>query len=67
MRKAGIFLLVLGLAGTLVFGIRALQKTDSLDVFGVQIAVSSANWLPVIFSALVLLIGIVLLLVRKKG
>ena len=53
MRIAGIILIVIGFAGTLVYGIQAIQKSESFNFLGIDIAVSSANWTPVIVSTLV--------------
>jgi hypothetical protein len=58
MRTAGIILFVLGLIGTIVFGIQAIQQSESFSFLGIDIAVSSANWAPVIVSVIVLLAGI---------
>lgn len=66
MRSAGIVLLVLGAIGLIVFGIQALNESDSFSLFGLDIAVSSANWTPVIISGVVFIIGIVLLAAVKK-
>jgi hypothetical protein len=68
MRIAGIVLLVIGIVGTIVFGIRALNQSESFEVLGADVAVSTGNWTPVIISAIVLIIGIILMGVgRKKG
>lgn len=66
MRIAGIVLLVIGLIGTVVFGIQALQDSKSFEVLGADVAVSSANWTPVIISGAVLVAGIILALVARK-
>jgi hypothetical protein len=66
MRIAGIVLLVIGLIGTVVFGIQALQDSKSFEVLGADVAVSSANWTPVIISVAVLVAGIILALVARK-
>jgi hypothetical protein len=60
MKTAGIILLVLGIIGTIVFGIQAINQSESFSLLGVDIAVSSANWTPVIISAAVLVVGIIL-------
>ncbi|MFO7939944.1 MAG: hypothetical protein R6U66_09350 [Bacteroidales bacterium] len=60
MRIAGIILLVIGIIGTLYYGFEALNNSETVSAFGVDVAVSSANWTPVIVSALVLLVGIFL-------
>jgi len=66
MKIASIILLVVGIIGTLVFGIQALGNSDSFSFLGIDIAVSSANWTPVIISALLLVVGIVLNASAKK-
>ena len=60
MKTAGIILLVIGIIGTIIFGIQAINQSESFSLFGMDIAVSSANWTPVIISAVVLVIGIIL-------
>ncbi len=67
MKIAGIVLLIIGLAGTLVFGIQAIQDTETFSFLGIDIGVSSANWTPVIVSAIILVAGIVLMSMNKKA
>jgi hypothetical protein len=67
MRIIGIVLLIIGLIGLIVFGYQALQESESFNVLGMEVAVSSANWTPVIFSAIVTVIGVVLALAAKKS
>lgn len=67
MRIAGIVLLIIGIAGTLIFGIQAIQETETFSFLGIDIGVSSANWTPVIVSAIVLVIGIVMMGYSKKS
>lgn len=66
MRIAGIILLILGIIGVVFFGIQAMNESESFSVLGAEVAVSTANWTPVIVSAVVLVIGIILMAVRKK-
>ncbi len=66
MKVAGIILLVLGIVGLVVFGIQALGDSESFSFLGMDIAVSSANWTPVIISAVVAVIGLILTVSRKK-
>ncbi len=66
MKIAGIILLVLGIVGLIVFGIQAMGNSESFSFLGMDIAVSSANWTPVIISAVVAVIGLVLTVSRKK-
>ena len=65
MRTLGIILTVIGVIGTLITGIQALQDSESFSLFGMDIAVSSANWTPLIISVIVLIIGIVLMRSKK--
>ena len=65
MKTAGIVLIVIGIIGTVLFGIQALNQSESFSLFGLDIAVSSANWTPVIISVVVLVVGIVLVNIRK--
>ncbi len=66
MRTAGIILSILGAIGTLVFGIQAIGDSESFNFLGVDIAVSTANWTPVIISAILLIIGIFMLATSSK-
>jgi hypothetical protein len=66
MRVAGIILIVLGVLGLLVFGIQAANDSESFSVFGLDVAVSSANWTPVIISGVVTVVGIIMAAVRRK-
>ncbi len=58
MKIVGIILLVLGLIGCIIFGIQAVGDSESFSIFGADIAVSKANWTPLIISAVVLIVGI---------
>jgi hypothetical protein len=66
MKTAGIILLILGAVGTVVFGIQAMQDSESFSLLGMDIAVSTANWTPVIISVILLVIGLVLTSRGKK-
>lgn len=66
MRTIGIVVLVIGIIGTLVFGIQAMQDTETFSFLGIDIGVSSANWTPVIISAVISVVGIVLMNLNKK-
>lgn len=60
MKTLGIILAALGALGTIIFGIQAIQESESFSILGMDIAVSTANWTPVIISAIMLVIGLVL-------
>jgi hypothetical protein len=66
MRKIGLVTLFIGLAGLIYFGYEAMQSSESFNVLGVDVAVSSANWTPVIISGVVLVIGLILTITGKK-
>ncbi|HLW08608.1 MAG TPA: hypothetical protein VKY45_13705 [Marinilabiliaceae bacterium] len=59
MKNLGFILLIVGLIGLVYFGYQAYQDSESFNAFGVSVAVSKADWLPVILSALVALVGYV--------
>ncbi len=63
MKIVGTILIILGIIGTIIFGIQAMQDSESFSFLGMDVAVSSANWTPLIISVVVLVIGVVL---RKK-
>ena len=65
MRTLGIILTVIGAIGTLITGLQAMEDSESFSLFGMDIAVSSANWTPLIISVIVLVIGIVLMRSKK--
>lgn len=68
MKKTlGIVLLVIGLTGLIIFGAQALSDSESFNFLGVDVAVSSANWTPVIISAALLVIGIILAATRQRS
>lgn len=60
-------LLIIGLIGLVVFGYQAMQDSEAFNILGMEVAVSSANWTPVIFSAIVAVIGIILTLAGRRS
>lgn len=66
MRTIGIILAIIGAIGAIVFGIQAMQDSESVSLLGMDIAVSSANWTPVIVSAILLVIGLVMAAAGRK-
>ncbi|WP_159520902.1 hypothetical protein [Sunxiuqinia indica] len=67
MKIVGTVLLILGIIGVVVFGIQAFNDSESFNVLGAEVAVSKANWTPLIVSALVLVAGIVLPMTKRKS
>ncbi len=66
MRTIGIILSVIGAIGAVVFGIQAMQDSESFSLLGVDVAVSSANWTPVIISVVVLVVGLIMAAAGRK-
>jgi hypothetical protein len=66
MKTAGTVLFIIGIIGVLVFGVQALNDSESFNLFGLDIAISKANWTPLIVSALVAVVGIVLPMTAKR-
>ena len=66
MKTAGIVLLILGIIGTVVFGIQAIQNSETMSFLGLDIALSKAHWTPVIVSVIVLVAGIFMTTSGKK-
>lgn len=66
MKIAGTIITVLGIIGLIIFGIQAMNDSESFSFLGMDIAVSTANWTPVIVSGIVSLIGVVILAVSKR-
>lgn len=67
MKTVGTVLLILGIIGVVVFGIQAFNDSESFNFLGMDVAVSKANWTPLIVSALVLLAGIILPMTKRKS
>ncbi|HEY9083306.1 MAG TPA: hypothetical protein VIN73_08220 [Vicingaceae bacterium] len=66
MKAAGIILLVIGLIGTIVFGYQAIKDSESFNLFGVDVAVSKADWTPLIISGAILMVGLIITFLKKK-
>lgn len=66
MRAAGIILIAGGIAATIAFGMRALQNSDSFQVFGMEVAGTTANWLPVLVSVAIIVVGIIFTQAGKR-
>lgn len=65
-RTIGIILTLVGLIGTIIFGIQAAQDSETFSFLGLDIGVSTANWTPVIVSVIILVVGIVVMGMGKK-
>lgn len=60
-RLIGTVLLVLGLVASFITGLDAYQNTESVKILGKQLTLSQADWTPLIASAAVAVVGLVLL------
>lgn len=65
MKNMGVIILIIGLIGLVYFGYQAYQQSDSFNAFGVRVAVSKADWTPVILSFLVVVFGYVLMKLKR--
>lgn len=66
MRIAGITLITIGIIGMIVFGVQAMNDTDSFHFLGLNIAVSKADWTPVIISFGIAALGVIVSLFGKR-
>lgn len=67
MKKTiGIILTIVGLIGTIITGVQAAEQSESFSLLGLDIGVSSANWTPLIISAAILIIGLVITFSGRK-
>ncbi|MGQ1947628.1 transglycosylase [Geofilum sp. OHC36d9] len=66
MKNVGVVLLILGVIGLAYFGYEAYQQSGSFNAFGVDVAVSKADWTPVILSALVTVAGYLIMKMKRK-
>lgn len=65
MKAFGTILTLLGLIGVILFGIQAANNSETFSFLGLDVAVSEANWTPVIVSGVISVIGIIILLLKK--
>ena len=66
MKVLGFILLLIGLVGAVVFGIQAMNNSETFSFLGLDVALSSANWTPVIISGVLAVLGVIILSVNKK-
>lgn len=66
MKIAGLVLTIAGIIGTAVFGVQAFNDSESFNLFGMDVAVSQANWTPLIISLLIAVSGMVLYGFKKN-
>lgn len=56
----GGILSVAGLIGIIFFGYQYMADTESFQVFGADVAVSTGDVVPIVISAIVLIVGLVI-------
>ncbi|HLU95000.1 MAG TPA: hypothetical protein VKZ54_12775 [Membranihabitans sp.] len=62
MKKTiGIIITLVGLVGTIIFGLQAIQDSETFSFLGIDIGVSTANWTPVIISVILLIVGVIVM------
>lgn len=54
----GGILSVAGLLGIIFFGYQYMQDSESFSLFGADIAVSSGDYIPIVISVIVLIVGL---------
>ena len=53
-----------GLLGVLYFGYQYFQDSESFEALGADVAISTGDYVPVLVSAIVMLVGIVITRVK---
>jgi hypothetical protein len=56
----GRILAIGGVLGIIYFGWQYYEESDSFEAFGADIAVSTGDYTPIIISAVVMLVGIII-------
>lgn len=56
----GSILVIGGLIGVIFFGYQYLDDSESFQVLGADIAVSTGDYVPILISAIVLILGLVI-------
>jgi hypothetical protein len=67
MRKAGYVMLFLGIVGVAVFGIQVLSNPENLAFFGIVIGRGIVGYIPLLLSALMLIVAVVILKLVKPS
>ena len=61
MKKTiGYILTVGGLIGVIFFTYEYMQDSESFSVLGADVAISTGDWIPIVISGLIMLVGIVM-------
>lgn len=59
-QTVGIILSVAGLIGVIFFGIQYLNDSESFELLGADVAVSTGDYIPILISLVVLIVGVVI-------
>lgn len=61
MRKTlGYILTVGGLVGVIFFTYEYMQDSESFEVLGADVAVSTGDWIPIVISGLIMVVGVLM-------
>jgi len=66
MKYLGYLFSIGGFAGVIYTGINYINNSDTFSAFGVNVAISKGDPMPVIISAIVLIAGILIIRASKK-
>lgn len=56
----GSILSIGGLIGVIYFGIQYLNDSESFELLGADVAVSTGDWVPILISLIILVVGLVI-------
>lgn len=59
-KTIGYILSVAGLIGVLIFTYQYMQDSESFSVMGADVAVSTGDWVPILISGIIMVVGIVI-------
>lgn len=60
-RKIGAVISFAGFVGIIYYGYQYIQDSESFEVLGADVAVSSGDYVPILVSVIVLLVGLFLM------
>lgn len=66
MKFVGTLLIIIGIIASIFTVIQAASDSESANVLGVDVAVSTADWTPLIISVAVFVVGLIIRVVAKK-
>ena len=66
MKTIGRILTTAGFVASIIFGIQAYNDSKSFSILGADVAVSSADWTPLLISLAVFFIGLLILFTSSK-